>query len=73
MARGEVNPIQVWRFHQAPAAYQKLSEHGGDEDWLAFVPDVYDGLWMPWLEKIGVCEVSEHRVAGGTVRIGAHA
>lgn len=34
-----VPPILVWRFYDAPEEYRALSGHGGDEDWLAFVPD----------------------------------
>ena len=68
--------IQVWPFEGAPAEYKALSEHGGDEDWLAFVPDCLADRWIGWLESgtsFGVCDVSEHRVEGGIVRIGAHA
>lgn len=74
-----LNPpaIRVWRFDQAPAIFQQLSPHGGDEDWLAFVPfDVQRRGNIGWLEggtPFGCCDVSEHEVLGGVVYIGAHA
>lgn len=68
-------PILVWRFYEAPEQYRKLSEHGGDEDWLAFVPDRYKDEYIGWLEygSFGVCEITQHPVEGGVVYIGAHA
>lgn len=66
--------IKVWPFYDAPEEYRKLSPHGGDEDWLAFVPDGYD--YIPWMEsgtKFGVCHTSEIKVEGGIIRIGSHA
>jgi hypothetical protein len=68
--------ILVWKFHEAPTEYRDLSDHGGDEDWVAFVPDALAGEWIGWLEEgtsFGCCRVSEHPVDGGVVRIGAHA
>lgn len=69
------SPIVVWRFREAPEALQELSPHGGDEDWLAFIPEKYADDWIGWLEHgpFGVCDISRHPVAGGEVRIGAHA
>ncbi len=67
--------IMVWRYSDAPDEYQRLSPHGGDEDWLAFVPSDLAGQWIGWLEEgtsFGCCSVSEHGVEGGVVRIGAH-
>lgn len=66
--------ILVWRFEVAPKEYQALSLHGGDEDWVAFVPDWYGGAPV-WVQQgsFGCCDVSEHKVDGGTVHIGAHA
>lgn len=69
-------PIMVWRFHEAPQEFQDLSGHGGDEDWLAFVPSQYGDEYLPWAEsgtRFGVCDVSQHEVNGGRVLIGAHA
>lgn len=67
--------IQVWAFDDAPGELQKLSGHGGDEDWLALVPKAYVGRWIPWLEEgpFGSCSVSIHELPdGSTVHIGAH-
>lgn len=69
------HPILIWPFYDAPAAYRNLSPHGGDEDWVAFVPDSFGGapMFMDQGTSFGCCDVSEHKVEGGTVRIGAHA
>lgn len=68
--------IFVWRFDDAPPDLRALSPHGGDEDWVTFIPEALEGVWIGWAEKgtsFGCCEVSEHAVPGGKVRIGAHA
>lgn len=65
--------ILVWRFHEAPTELQRLSPHGGDEDWLAWVPDTTKG-YIGWLDygPFGVCDISRHPYRGGVVYIGAH-
>jgi len=69
-----MNMISVWPFWAAPEKYKKLSPHGGDEDWLAFVPcGMSQPLWMESGTSFGYCDVSEHDVGEGTVYIGAHA
>ncbi len=72
--------ILVWRFEDAPQELQGLSEHGGDEDWIALVPlSFYNAegyAYIPWLESpssFGVCEISQHKTDKGMVFIGAHA
>lgn len=67
------NPIQVWPFDKAPACYQNLSSHGGDEDWVALIPKGQDyPLWADDGTAFG-CRVSEHELEDGrTVLIGAH-
>lgn len=68
--------IRVWRFHDAPADLRALSEHGGDEDWLALIPAPLADQWIAWAEvgPFGCCDVSEHPLPDGSVvRIGAHA
>lgn len=68
--------IKVWSFYDAPEAFRALSEHGGDEDWLALVPPNYPHKYIGWLESetsFGHCEVSKHTTDLGTVYIGAHA
>jgi hypothetical protein len=69
------NTIFVWQFHDAPDQYKALSRHGGDEDWLAFVPASLFGTYISWIEggRFGICDVEEYEVNGGTVYIGAHA
>lgn len=66
-------PMIVWAWTRAPQEYKDLSTHGGDEDWVLFVP-VGDAQ-PPWAwdgTNFGCCSVSEHPVEGGTVYIGAH-
>lgn len=71
------DPILVWDFRDAPAEFRALSEHGGDEDWLAVVPAFYRFNMPPWLEsgtRFGCCDTSEHVLPDGRiVCIGAHA
>jgi hypothetical protein len=69
--------IRVWPFHDAPEALRALSDHGGDEDWLALIPaelvDAHDYRWMKEGSEFGVCDVSSHELADGAeVRIGTH-
>ncbi len=71
-------PISVWKFYDAPEKYRKLSGHGGDEDWLAFIPSSTGYDYVGWcdpdmLGQFGCCDIEEHKVKGGVVRIGAHA
>lgn len=68
--------IRVWRFYDAPSEYQALSEHGGDEDWLAHIPFELSDAHLPWIEgrAFGVCDVSQHTLPDGSrVHIAAHA
>jgi hypothetical protein len=69
--------IRVWRFEDAPEEYRALSEHGGDEDWVALVPAGLADEYLGWLEKgsaFGYYDVQIARLPDGSeVRIGAHA
>lgn len=69
--------IKVWSWNTAPEELKKLSRHGGDEDWVAFIPDsIYEeDSYIGWMESgtsFGCCDVSFHRILNGFVRIGAH-
>ena len=68
-------PILIWPFDKAPEKYRKLSTNGGDEDWVVFVPSVYEKeFWWTWLEKTdSLDEPDQFPVEGGTVYIGCHA
>lgn len=63
----------LWSFYDAPQEYRDLSAHGGDEDYVLFVPYGFQGYIDNIVRAIGVCDTSEHPVVGGTVYIGAHA
>lgn len=64
--------ITVWKWVNAPEVFKKLSRHGGDEDWVAWVPPTYE---IPkWLFGIGVCRTDVEILANGArILIGAHA
>ena len=67
--------IRVLPFEAAPKALQELSKHGGDEDWLAVVPETLRDAYIPWLgSNFGCCDVSKHPLPDGSVvYIGTHA
>lgn len=72
------NHIRIWRFSDAPEELQQLSEHGGDEDWLALIPPKLADEYIGWMESgtaFGCFQVSEHQhpeLPGYLIRIGAH-
>lgn len=67
--------IRVWRYADAPTALRALSTHGGDEDWVAWVPPGFEG-YIGWLDEggsFGCFSVSVHEMVDGSrVYIGAH-
>ena len=71
------NAIQVWRFQDAPERLQRLSNNGGDEDWLALIPVSLRDEWISWLEEggpFGCCDVQSVDMPDGSlVKIGSHA
>lgn len=68
--------ISVWPFDSAPPELRALSEHEGDEDWLAFVPASYADLYIDWLEAgspFGRYRIDRYpHPSGGAVYVGAH-
>lgn len=72
-------PIKIWRFDEAPEEYRQMSEHGGDEDYIALVPLAYkhrdDSLvWkIEEMGLLGCCSTDRYEVDAGVVYIGAHA
>jgi len=76
------DPILVWRFEEAPEEYQRLSDHFGDEDWIAFIPDTHKEsqgslenipTWMEGGPFGCVMDPTIRKVTGGKIVIGAHA
>ena len=63
--------IKLWAWKDAPEHFRALSRNGGDEDWVALIPDELDA--PSWLEAMDSCRDPQifHR-AEGTVWIGAH-
>lgn len=73
MRLGWNNAILIWDFYQAPKEYRRLSQCGGDEDYLAFVPTgVRPPHWVEDAGPLGACSVDRFEVDGGTVFIGCH-
>lgn len=35
---GEPATVVVWPWSDAPEEYRAMSQHGGDEDWVVFIP-----------------------------------
>jgi hypothetical protein len=69
-------PILVWEFHKAPEGLRLLSNNGGDEDWLVYVPASCGFEWMPrWIEHLDSCEMPDEFILpnGAKVYIGSHA
>jgi len=72
------NHIRVWRFQDAPEELKELSNHGGDEDWLALIPPKLKDAYIPWIESgsFGGYHVSRQchpELPEYVVVIGAHA
>lgn len=67
--------ISLYPWDKTPEALRALSDHGGDEDWLAALPPGIPYSECYWLDLMGVCgEPSEYKLRDGwVVLIGAHA
>lgn len=69
-------PIELWRFKDAPQKYQELSSCNGDDaDWLVFIPNEFKDAYLPFFEEgssFGVCTVETIPVFRGIVKIGYH-
>jgi len=74
-----MEPINVWKFKDAPEELRNLSDHGGDEDWLAVIPPQMTNKYISWMEEgtaFGICDVYyyDHPTKEGyEIAIGAHA
>jgi hypothetical protein len=74
----ETERLQLWLFEEAPEKYRMLSENGGDEDWVMFVPDRLEDhrKVVRLIDSTAFdsgCAPEEHDVDGGIVYIGCHA
>jgi hypothetical protein len=67
--------ILVWSWFDAPEEFRALSTLGGDEDYVALVPEGYR-QYAGWLDEggpFGCCSVERHELGdGAVVYIGAH-
>lgn len=73
------NTIKIWRFEDAPKKFQNLSTNGGDENYIAFIPDSYlkdnyDSIPSFFEEgtSFGICCVEKIKIKNGTILIGSH-
>lgn len=67
--------ITVWPFYAAPQEYRDICSQGGDEDYIAFVPDTcseQDPSFL-WDGRFSCCTSSSHQIPGGTLVVGCHA
>ena len=70
--------ITVYRFKNAPNQLRRLSNNGGDEDWIAVVPKNFYEKYSPidWLEEschFGISHVDKYKLDNGDiVFIGCH-
>ncbi|MBP8183355.1 MAG: hypothetical protein KAX88_04570 [Rhodoferax sp.] len=74
----DVQAITVWNWADAPPDLKALSDHGGDEDWIALVPQHYArDYYLAFLDHIDTRrtpQVTPHpSITGYEVWIGAHA
>ena len=69
--------IKIWRWQDAPEELKALSDHGGDEDWVALIPPELKDTYIGFLEEgtsFGCCDVKEYLLLDGHIlKIGAHA
>lgn len=67
------NTILVWPFWDAPEFLRKLSENGGDEDGICWIPAGVERPW--WIEKLWIHygEPDKVRFTDGVLYIWAHA
>lgn len=66
--------IVVWPWWDAPGELRALSDHGGDEDWVALLPNEQVPSWMDSGTPFGCCRVQVEPLGDGRfVAIGAHA
>lgn len=70
-------PIKIWEFYDAPLDLRALSNHGGDEDYVALVPAEMEyaaDMLLYSGSPFGVSDVQKEVQADGSfVYIGAHA
>lgn len=66
--------IRIWAWVDAPGELRAFSDHGGDEDWVCLVPKELANDYLPFVDALGVCRVSNHILTDGRkLLIGAHA
>lgn len=65
--------IVVWEWWGAPGELRSLSNFGGDEDWLALLPNEDVPLWMEGGTPFASCKLRVYPLGDGRfVAIGTH-
>lgn len=74
------DPIQLWRWYDAPEGLRDIARIGGDEDWVAIIPPHMADDIPTWMEggrsEFAVCceTIKEHPTKPGyLIVVGAHA
>ena len=68
--------ILIWKFKDAPHYYRELSELGGNEVWLMYVPAALEKEWLVEFitqagEPFGERAIHRYPLSGAMVYIGA--
>jgi len=68
--------IRIWPWKSAPPQFRKLSNNGGDEDWIVYIPQEHlsDVDHSLWLDNIDSCaEPQKIQLKNGDwIFIGSH-
>lgn len=72
--------IKIWNFYDAPEEFRKLSDNGGDEDYIAHLPKElveqfrYCNFSFLESDSFGCCSINEYPLKDGSlILIGCHA
>lgn len=61
--------IRFWNFKDAPECWRKLSEYGGDEDWIFEIPPKVSIPWWLDTENNGFNDIQKEQLDDGTTII----
>ncbi len=67
--------IQIWNFDDAPKEYKDMSENGGDEDYIAFIPRsmIHTVAYSLFISKLQNENTEYHFASNGFIVIVSHA
>jgi len=68
--------IKLWLWKDAPEWLRRMSDNGGDEDYVVMIPPELTDEWLPFFQEgtsFGCCCVQEIMLQDGSkVLIGCH-